>query len=899
MKIHIKEEEVVLVILDYLKHRGFYQALSSLESESKVTLETYGQELLFLRSLVLEGAWDDVCAFLSPLQTRVDFDYKAALFAVKKQKFLEMLSSEKLSPAVVELVDGLKELEDKCSREEFNSLCYVLTLKKLQDHPDFSTWTVYHGRVETFEMLKPLFSRVYDHHEKQAEKSNVSKMEPGRLVKLFRDALLFQISAYEAVEKKRRVTTDGGGSELGAKNGPVYGSLLHDFPEGVKVTALDSVRAQLPEVVVDTDGNGSHDDSKGIRTRAFNAAVHQSVQLPARNRPAQHSQAAMRDFQAAAFRVAGNPSSTTVVGRSVAQPLPKSADRLPRSASAGRSSAVQQQGSQNPAQMQQATRGLRPQSARPEPQAGPKKKPVSFFVAADGVRSNDEDGNDNFIKDNDNNDNGRDIEDVQEPEFGDLYPDLSSPTSQSGQGQERVVGADEGEEQRQPSMTRSSSVSSGSARSVPRLSDSSVPSYASEAVGSDPFGHEEEQQQSPAFGGRDAGPVSVPAPAPVSSNRSLVLSRGDKESVAQGFRPIQQRNSEGRRGGEPMESILETTPKSFKFRSFDFLQDSQALRSVSFAPAGTYLAVGSNSKTLRTCSFSSLNTQSQQNVPLSPLALLSSLHPLQILWEAHKYHAGSIYCTAFSDDGMFLASGSNDRLVKVSCFHEQQAVSTVTLPGHSGTVRSVSFACGHPTHLFSGGDCTIKLWDVQAESVLKECSVAAASSEDVPEVLSVSPLRNPLNAHCVLSGSSDGVLRLHDFRSTNPSEWTIDLQGGEIWSLCAGYTGLSDGRAFAGLRDGRVAVVDYRRGIVDSFLDMCHRDECRSLSLSACGRYLASASFDKSICITDLSSMTVVSRILDAHQDRVVSVQFHPLTSDIMASTATDRKVTLWVNDAA
>ena len=71
-----------------------------------------------------------------PLSSRPEFDINAVLFELRKQKFLELLDSRSLAPAVAELVDNLKELEAQCSREEFNSLCYCLTVDKVQGMVD-------------------------------------------------------------------------------------------------------------------------------------------------------------------------------------------------------------------------------------------------------------------------------------------------------------------------------------------------------------------------------------------------------------------------------------------------------------------------------------------------------------------------------------------------------------------------------------------------------------------------------------------------------------------------------------------------------------------------------------------------------------------------------------------
>ena len=55
------------------------------------------------------------------------------------------------------LTVGLKSLEGRCSKEEFNKLCYCLTLETLSDHPDYKSWTPYQGRLECFSAVRTLF----------------------------------------------------------------------------------------------------------------------------------------------------------------------------------------------------------------------------------------------------------------------------------------------------------------------------------------------------------------------------------------------------------------------------------------------------------------------------------------------------------------------------------------------------------------------------------------------------------------------------------------------------------------------------------------------------------------------------------------------------------------------
>ena len=51
-------------------------------------------------------------------------------------RYLELLESQQIDKNVV--VEALKSLESLCSKEIYNSLCYLLTIKQLSDHPDYA-----------------------------------------------------------------------------------------------------------------------------------------------------------------------------------------------------------------------------------------------------------------------------------------------------------------------------------------------------------------------------------------------------------------------------------------------------------------------------------------------------------------------------------------------------------------------------------------------------------------------------------------------------------------------------------------------------------------------------------------------------------------------------------------
>mmetsp|Transcript_23453 Transcript_23453/g.41497 ORF Transcript_23453/g.41497 Transcript_23453/m.41497 type:complete len:705 (+) Transcript_23453:52-2166(+) len=193
----IDESEIVVVVMDYLKRKGFVESLVALEKESKVSMESYGKEITYLRRLMLDGQWEDLENIILPLKDEAaDFDFERIQFLIHRQKFLEMLYSQSLSSAVVELVENLKQFEGKCSGQEFQQLCYCVTLPKLTDHPDFRYWTPHKGRSQCFDEVLPLLQRVYTKYNpdgKPASVAQIEVMEPNRLVTLLRQAVLYQV----------------------------------------------------------------------------------------------------------------------------------------------------------------------------------------------------------------------------------------------------------------------------------------------------------------------------------------------------------------------------------------------------------------------------------------------------------------------------------------------------------------------------------------------------------------------------------------------------------------------------------------------------------------------------------------------------------------------------------
>lgn len=67
VRLQISQKDVLLVIMDYLRDHNLLSSLYQLEKESQLSLFKYSSEVQFLRSLVLEGQWQDAEGFVKTI----------------------------------------------------------------------------------------------------------------------------------------------------------------------------------------------------------------------------------------------------------------------------------------------------------------------------------------------------------------------------------------------------------------------------------------------------------------------------------------------------------------------------------------------------------------------------------------------------------------------------------------------------------------------------------------------------------------------------------------------------------------------------------------------------------------------------------------------------------------
>ncbi|MDZ4873908.1 MAG: Tol-Pal system protein TolB [Chroococcidiopsis cubana SAG 39.79] len=239
-------------------------------------------------------------------------------------------------------------------------------------------------------------------------------------------------------------------------------------------------------------------------------------------------------------------------------------------------------------------------------------------------------------------------------------------------------------------------------------------------------------------------------------------------------------------------------------------------------------------------------------------------------------HKGFVHSVAFSPDGQYIVSGGGDNTVRL--WDKQGNLIGQPFRGHRGKVLSVAFSPNGQYIASGGDDSTIGLWDLQGNLI------GQPFQGHQGEVWSVafSP-----DGQYIASGGTDNTIRLWD-KQGNPRSQPFRGHQDQVFAVAFS----PDGKAIAsGSADNTIRLWDLRgNAIAQPFTG--HEDFVRAVTFSPDGKYILSGSDDKTLRLWDLKGHQIGQPLI-GHEYYLYSVGFSP-DGETIVSSSEDSTVRLW-----
>jgi WD40 repeat protein/serine/threonine protein kinase len=248
----------------------------------------------------------------------------------------------------------------------------------------------------------------------------------------------------------------------------------------------------------------------------------------------------------------------------------------------------------------------------------------------------------------------------------------------------------------------------------------------------------------------------------------------------------------------------------------------------------------------------------------------------------HPRHHGAVRSLVFDRDRRMLASGSADRTVRLwdlAGWRPAEPVPpTRTLDGHSKAVYTLAFSPDGQWLVSAGEDGLLNVWESSSGRKIRDLSGHALASSSVAF---------SSDGSTIAAGNVDGTLDRWDVSTWGPRE-PIHWHTGSIRALA--YS--PDGRWLAsGGTDATVQVIDAATG--RRWRTFRSGAAITELAFSPSGRTLAAVSDEPASELRLWDLETNAERVLASQIGRIVGLSFHPAGRWI-ATASLDRTIRLW-----
>ncbi|KAK4877762.1 hypothetical protein RN001_010268 [Aquatica leii] len=890
-RLTLREEDVVRLTLEFLHNRELHISQLSLERETGVINGCYSDDLLFLRQLILDGQWDDVLEFIQPLEALPTFEMKKFTYAILKHKYIELLCikseanvhGSSVDNAVEEVVKVLTELEKFApTKEEYSTMCLLLTLPRLTDHLQYKDWNPSNARVQCFREVYPLAADFLPGDRKGSDPSTVlASAKNDRLIQLIIKGILYE-SCVNYCQTKATGTKESQTQEMNF-------SRLLDGSVGFSDSDL-SLLSWLQSIPSETF-------SVPFEQRTLNVDVERLERPSLETSWTEHmliTPIKPKTFPHSAMPFTRPRSAADIMSRSLMPAL----DGLPYGLAHGGNVVA----NGNPRLMALSACDINSNNSMS------RSSFASFHLT--GMKNNKlmnasvdrlfENENDVFLSNS--YAEFQQLPSIQEQTSTPKGITTShNPTRQRSKSPERKISSASTPEHK----GRESPASVGTARSSRRdsLNERPVPQNVLTPHSEPNLEHsfngdllkefkkqKQKLQETLALREKEREELIRQLSQ---DNRILDENKQTVNKSLNGTPGLNRNGSSPRlnqngssdsprlnaKGDHDVRELKEGIYDSVKTKTPDLdasdgsggnrprfvavttLEDVQAVRCAEFHPGGLLYAVGSNSKTLRICGYPKLGDVREDHQTYQPT----------VLFKRTKHHKGSIYCLAWSPMGDLMATGSNDKTVKLMKFNAETSNlegDEIELSMHDGTVRDLCFledTSNKSSLLISGGagDCKIYVTDCTTGTPFQ------ALSGHTGHILSLYTWGGAM----FVSGSHDKTIRFWDLRTrgcvnmVTPCTVPGTRQGSPIASLCVDPSGRL---LVSGHEDSSCVLYDIRGGrSVQTFKP--HSADVRSIRFSPSAYYLLTGGYDNKLVLTDLQgdlTLPLPSVVVAQHQDK-------------------------------